>query len=93
MEFRVGDALETLKANLPHEIDLILLDGAKGLYLHVLKLLEPRLRSAGVVASDNTDHQGMEAFLKYLRDPANGYTSAAITTAGTQKGHEITLRN
>ena len=59
----------------------------------VLKLLEPPLRGAGIVASDNTDHQGMEVFLTYLRDPANGYTSAAITTAGTQNGHEITLRH
>lgn len=72
VEFRVGNALETLKSNPPREIDLILLDGAKGLYLDVLKLLEPYLRSGGIIASDNTDHDGIDAFLEYLRTPGNG---------------------
>lgn len=93
VEFRVGDALETL-ADAPSEIDLIFLDGAKGLYLDVLKLLEGGLHSGGIVASDNTDHDGMEAFLDYIRNPANGYTSAAILTEGKHsRGHEITVRN
>jgi hypothetical protein len=42
-EFRVGDALETLRVDPPREIDLILLVGAKSRYLDVLKLLEPQL--------------------------------------------------
>ncbi len=93
VEFRVGDALKTL-ADSPSEIDLIFLDGAKGLYLDVLKLLEPHLRSGGIVASDNTDHDGMEAFLAYIRDPRNGYTSSAILTVGERgKAHEITVRH
>ena len=53
VEFRVGDALETL-SNPPREIDMIFLDGAKELYLDVLKLLEPHLRPLGIIASDNT---------------------------------------
>jgi predicted O-methyltransferase YrrM len=93
VEFRVGDALETLKSALPNEIDLILLDGAKGLYLDVLKLLEPQLRRGGIVASDNTDHDGMGPFLKYLRDPENGYTSSAILTTDRHRGHEVSIRN
>ena len=93
VEFRVGDALQTL-ANFPHEIDMIFLDGAKELYLSVLQLLEGRLRSGGVVASDNADHEGMEAFLDYLRNPDNGYTSAAVFTEGRLgKAHEISVRN
>lgn len=95
VEFRVGDALATLRADLPREIDLIFLDGAKGLYLNVLKLLEPQLRSGGIVASDNTDHDGMETFLAYLRETDNGYTSSALLTAATHgaKGHEVSLRH
>ena len=95
VEFRVGNALETLKSNPPREIDLILLDGAKGLYLDVLKLLEPYLRSGGIIASDNTDHDGIDAFLEYLRTPSNGYTSSGIlTTEGEMnRGHEIAIRN
>lgn len=93
VEFRVGDARQTL-ANFPQEIDMIFLDGAKELYLSVLQLLECRLRTGGVVASDNADHEGMEPFLDYLRNPANGYTSAAIFTEGRLgKAHEISVRN
>ncbi len=93
VEFRVGDALETL-SNFTDDIDMIFLDGAKGLYLGVLKLLEPRLRSGGIVASDNTDHDGMETFLEYIRDCRNGYTSSAILTSGDRgKAHEITVRH
>ncbi len=93
VEFRVGDAMETLKSGLPSEIDFILLDGAKGLYLDVLKLLEPNLRRGGIVASDNTDHDGMETFLTFLRDSDHGYTSSAILTAGGDRAHEISIRN
>jgi predicted O-methyltransferase YrrM len=93
VEFRVGDALETL-SDPPREIDMIFLDGAKSLYLGVLKLLQPQLRSGGIVASDNTDHNGMAAFLDYIRDCRNGYTSAAILTSGERgKAHEITVRH
>lgn len=93
VEFRVGDALETLLPT-PAQVDMIFLDGAKHLYIEVLRLLEPSLPSGGIVASDNTDHEGMESFLAYIRNPANGYTSAAILTEGHRgKAHEVTVRN
>ena len=93
VEFRFGDALKTL-SDPPCAIDMIFLDGAKSLYFGVLKLLEPQLRSGGIVASDNTDHAGMADFLDYIRDCHNGYTSAAIITGGERgKAHEITLRH
>jgi predicted O-methyltransferase YrrM len=44
IEIREGDALETLRQDLPDTIDLVLLDGAKSLYPEILDLLEPRLR-------------------------------------------------
>lgn len=93
VEFRAGDALETLPGELPGPIDLLLLDGAKGLYLPVLRLLEPRLRSGALVASDNTNLDGLDVFLKYLRAPENGYTTSAILTDGVHRGHEISLRS
>lgn len=93
VEFRVGDALETL-AEPPQEIDMVFLDGAKELYLPVLRLLEPNLRSGSILASDNTDHADMADFLEHIRTPANGYTSAAICTNGHQgRVHEVTVRN
>ena len=93
VEFRVGDALQTL-ADFSEEIDMLFLDGAKGLYIEVLRLLEPRLRTGAIVASDNTDHEGMEAFLEYIRNPANGYLSSALLTHdGQTKGHEVSVRS
>jgi predicted O-methyltransferase YrrM len=91
VEFRMGDALQTLSPP-PREIDLVFLDGAKGLYLPVLKLLEPQIRSGGLVASDNTDHDGMEAFLAYIREPDHGYLSSPLVTGEKNRGHEITSR-
>jgi predicted O-methyltransferase YrrM len=44
VEFREGDALETLSRDLPAAIDLLLLDGAKALYPDILSLVEDRLR-------------------------------------------------
>ena len=55
VEIRTGDALETLAADLPEVIDLVLLDGAKRLYPKVLSLLEPRLRPGALVVADNAD--------------------------------------
>lgn len=93
VEFRVGDARQTLSGP-SREIDLVFLDGAKELYLPVLRLLEPNLRSGSIIASDNADHEDMADFLAYIRTPANGYTSAAICTNGHQgKVHEVTVRN
>src|SRR5436190_20690034 len=39
VEIREGDALKTLAVDLPDRIDLVLLDGAKGLYPEILGLL------------------------------------------------------
>ena len=72
---------------------MIFLDGAKELNFDVLKLLEPQLRTGGIVASDNTDHDDLEPFLSHVRHPSNGYTSSAIFTSGPRgKAHEISIR-
>jgi len=73
VEIRTGDALQTLAADLPATIDLVLLDGAKALYPDVLALLEPRLRAGGIVIADNADHS--PDYLARVRDPLSGYVS------------------
>lgn len=73
VEIRVGDALETLARDLPEGIDLVLLDGAKNLYMKVLCLLEPRLRSGSMVLADNADWS--PDYLARVRDAAGGYAS------------------
>ncbi len=77
VEIREGDALETLASNLPDTIDLLLLDGAKALYLDVLAIVEGRLRTGAVIVADNADH--CPEYLEYVSDPANGYLTLSFT--------------
>jgi len=73
VEIREGDALETLAHNLPKPIDLVFLDGAKGLYPAVLALLENHLRAGALVVADNADWS--PEYLTRVRSPAQGYMS------------------
>jgi predicted O-methyltransferase YrrM len=73
VEFRQGDALRTLSLDLPETVDLLLLDGAKGLYPDILSLLESRLRPGALVVADNADDS--PDYLARVRAPANGYMS------------------
>jgi predicted O-methyltransferase YrrM len=93
VEFRVGDAFETLKKDIPN-LDMVFLDGPKDMYLDVLKMLEPKMRTGAILASDNTDHDGLEQFLAYIRGFENGYVSSAMLSSrnGRSSGHEISIR-
>jgi predicted O-methyltransferase YrrM len=73
VDIREGDALETLARDLPETIDLVLLDGAKGLYPMVLSLLEGRLRPGALVVADNADY--CPEYLARIRAPESGYVS------------------
>ena len=73
VEIRAGDALETLAADLPDMIDLVLLDGAKALYADILALLAPRLRPGALIMADNVDHS--PDYLAQIRAPGSGYLS------------------
>jgi len=73
IELREGDALETLGHDLPDAIDLVLLDGAKGLYPAILDRLESRLRPGALVLADNADWS--PPYLARVRDTAGGFLS------------------
>lgn len=73
VEFREGDALQTLSVALPETIDLVLLDGAKALYPDILSLVESRLRPGAFVVADNADYS--PDYLARVRAPASGYMS------------------
>ncbi|SHN86277.1 O-methyltransferase [Bradyrhizobium erythrophlei] len=73
VEIREGDALQTLRVDLPETIDLVLLDGAKSLYPGILSLLEDRLKPGAIVIADNADFS--PEYLARVRSPANGYLS------------------
>lgn len=93
VEIRVGDARESL-ARIETSVDLLLLDGAKQLYLPVLTQVEPVLRELAIVASDNTDMTGAIEYLEHLRSPTNGYLTTSLLTCalGANHGHEIAIR-
>ena len=55
VDVREGDALETLAKDLPETIDGVLLDGHKPLYVPILDLVAPRLRSGALLVADNVD--------------------------------------
>jgi predicted O-methyltransferase YrrM len=73
VEIRQGDALETLRTDLPGTIDLVLLDGAKALYPEILDLVESRLRPGAFIVADNADDS--PDYLARVRSPVNGYLS------------------
>lgn len=73
VEIREGDALQTLARDLPAGIDLVLLDGAKGLYPAILALVEPHLSPGALILADNADWS--PDYLARVRAPAAGYLS------------------
>jgi predicted O-methyltransferase YrrM len=73
VEIREGDALQTLAADLPDSIDLLLLDGAKALYGDILALVESRLRAGALIVADNADDS--PDYLAHVRSPGSGYLS------------------
>lgn len=88
VDIRIGDARETL-VDVGGEIDLVLLDGAFSLYLPVLKLLEPHLKTGTPILAENAfDHDN--AYLAYVREPANAYLSQPIPIS-QGRGNEFTV--
>jgi predicted O-methyltransferase YrrM len=73
VEIREGDALLTLRSDLPETIDLLLLDGAKALYPEILGLVESRLRPGAFIVADNAEYS--PEYLSHVRAASNGYLS------------------
>ncbi|RIA37424.1 putative O-methyltransferase YrrM [Hephaestia caeni] len=85
VEFREGDALETLASDLPESVDLLLLDGAKALYPDVLDLVASRLRSGALIVADNADF--CPPYVERVRAPDSGYRSVPFA-----EDIELTIR-
>jgi predicted O-methyltransferase YrrM len=90
VEFRVGDARETLKTRGRGEIDMVMLDGAFTLYLPVLKLLEPHLKPGAIIIGENAFAEA-GGYIGYVRDPQNGYLSLPLSF-DPGRGNELTVR-
>jgi predicted O-methyltransferase YrrM len=90
VEFRVGDARETLKPGVGGDIDMVMLDGAFTLYLSVLTLLEPRLKPGAIIIGENA-FQPASGYIDYVRDPKNGYLSLPLSF-DPGRGNEFTVK-
>lgn len=90
VEFRAGDARETLKSGVGGEIDMVLLDGAFTLYHAVLTLLEPYLKPGAVIIGENALQQA-SGYIDYVRDPRNGYLSVPLPFS-PGRGNELTVK-
>jgi predicted O-methyltransferase YrrM len=90
VEFRIGDARETLKAGVGGDIDMVMLDGAFTLYLPVLKLLEPHLKPGAIILGENAFREA-GGYIEYVRDPQNGYLSLPLSF-DPGRGNEFTVK-
>jgi predicted O-methyltransferase YrrM len=90
VEFRVGDARETLKSGVGGDIDMVMLDGAFTLYLPVLKLLEPHLKPGAIIIGENAFAEA-GGYIDYVRDPRNGYLSLPLPF-DPARGNELTIK-
>jgi len=73
VDIRAGDAMQTLSVDLPGEVDLLLLDGAKSLYPDILSLVQSHLRPGAFVIADNADFN--PDYVAWMRSSENGYMS------------------
>ncbi len=79
VEIAEGDAQITLKG-IKNNIDMVFLDGWKDLYLPIIKLLQPSMRSGGVVVADNiySFKRALAPYVEYMNNPENGFASISI---------------
>jgi predicted O-methyltransferase YrrM len=79
VDIRAGDAQQTL-ADPGGEVDLVLMDGWKDLYLPLIKILTPHIRTGGVVLSDNifSFKRTLAPYVAYMEDSSNGFQSVTL---------------
>jgi predicted O-methyltransferase YrrM len=90
VDIRIGDAFATLAET--KDIDFLLLDGWKDLYLPMLKMLEPAINPGGMIVADDIDlcPDMLRSYTAYVRNPVNGYTSSKLPI---DDGLELSIRH
>ncbi len=79
VEFRTGDALETLR-DVEGPLDLVFLDGWEPQYLPLLRMLSDRIRPGGIVLADDVRlyWRLLRPYQDWVRDPEHGFTSLTL---------------
>lgn len=79
VDIREGDAMKSLAA-LEHQIDFLLLDGWKDIYLPMIKMLSHKMRAGAVVLADNifTFKKTLRPYVAHMQDRTNGFESVTL---------------
>jgi predicted O-methyltransferase YrrM len=89
VEFRVGDALASLRA-LPGPFDLVLIDLWKDLYVRVWELLHPKLAPGALVIADNMTYpESAAAHAQAYREAVRGSSGMTSVLLPVGNGLEI----
>ncbi len=74
-----GDAMKTL-ANIDAPVDFVLLDGWKDIYVSMIEMLAPKMRSGAVVLADNifTFKKTLRPYVSHMQDRSNGFASVTL---------------
>ena len=92
VEIRPGDALQTLR-NPGGNVDMVLMDGAKELYMPIIKMLKPHIRQGAIVLADNVStffmKKALASYVEFMQDPINGFQSVTLPFPD---GFEYSLR-
>jgi len=83
VDIREGDALDTLR-DMDGPVDMVLLDGWKGLYLPILQMIEPSLHPRSVILADDIHvfPKPLVPYVAYVRNPENGFCSVTVPIGG-----------
>ncbi|GJC88501.1 hypothetical protein ColLi_11339 [Colletotrichum liriopes] len=84
IELREGDLRETLKTDLPEQIDFLLLDIWSALAMPTLAVVKPRLRKGALIVLDNiiASQTGYKELIEHLDDARNGFKATTIPYQG-----------
>lgn len=77
VEFRIGDAMKTLKDHTT-KIDFLFLDGWKDLYLPLFQMLEPLFHSNTLIYADNMNMAGTKPYADYVLKNKSTYSTQSV---------------
>ncbi|KAF4865670.1 hypothetical protein CGCSCA1_v013936 [Colletotrichum siamense] len=84
IRLKEGDLRETLKTDVPEQIDFLLLDIWSALALPTLKVIKTRLKPGALIVADNvvSSKDGYADLIAYLDDPRNRFKTTTAPYSG-----------
>ncbi|KAF4808405.1 hypothetical protein CGCSCA5_v012424 [Colletotrichum siamense] len=84
IRLKEGDLRETLKTDVPDQIDFLLLDIWSALALPTLKVIKTRLKPGALIVADNvvSSKVGYADLIAYLDDPRNRFKTTTAPYSG-----------